>query len=85
MGLGAGPHFGWKTKGMMDTEQQTLEQAPVAAPMRDVTGTVLPIRFAQTSGAIVPTVTEQSTVRQMIYTPAQLLTVSGTYFEPVTE
>jgi len=57
--------------------QKVMQQTPVSTGTGDVTATVLPTRFAQTSGEIVPTVTEQSTVSQMIYTPSQLVTISG--------
>lgn len=62
---------------MFSEHQQTVEQNPTTAGTSSMTATVLPTRFAQTSGEIVPTVTEQSTVRQMIYTPAQMFVSTG--------
>jgi hypothetical protein len=62
---------------MFTEQQQATQQMPVSGTAGD-SSTVLPIRFAQTSGAIVPTMTEQATTQQMIYTPAQMLTISGT-------
>ena len=61
----------------MFTQQHVTQQMPISTGTGDVTEAVLPTRFAQTSGEIVPTETQQSTVKQMIYTPGQLLTVSG--------
>lgn len=61
---------------MFSEHQQTVEQNPTTAGTSS-TATVLPTRFAQTSGEIVPTVTEQSTVRQMIYTPTQIFVSTG--------
>jgi hypothetical protein len=62
---------------MTNDRQQATPQQPVSAPVGDVTVVVLPIRFAQTSGVIVPTETEQATTSQWIATPEQMLTVSG--------
>jgi hypothetical protein len=62
---------------MFTEHQQLIQQMPISTGTSEVTTTVLPSRFAQTSGEIVPTLTEQSTASQMIYTPGQLLTISG--------
>jgi hypothetical protein len=62
---------------MFSEHQQTMEQNPATAGTSSMTATVLPTRFAQTSGEIVPTITVQSTVSQMIYTPAQMFVSTG--------
>jgi hypothetical protein len=59
------------------SQPQTMQQVSSSIGPRDITETVLPARFAQTSGEIVPTLTEQATVLQMIFTPSQMLTISG--------
>lgn len=64
---------------MFRAHQQIAEQNPATAGTGSMTATVLPTRFAQTSGEIVPTVTVQSTVSQMIYTPAQMIVSTGSY------
>jgi hypothetical protein len=62
---------------MFNEHQQTVEQNPTIAGTSSMTATALPTRFAQTSGEIVPTITEPSTVSQMIYTPAQMFVSTG--------
>jgi len=62
---------------MFSEHQQAVEQNPSTAGTSSMSATVLPTRFAQTSGEIVPTVTAQSTVCQMIYTPAQMFVSAG--------
>jgi hypothetical protein len=62
---------------MFRAHQQTAEQNPATTGTGSMTAAVLPMRFAQTSGEIVPTVTEQATVSQMIYTPAQMIVSTG--------
>ena len=54
---------------MFTDHQEAAMQVPVTASLGEVPATVLPTRFAQTSGVVLPPLTTPSTVRQMIYIP----------------
>ncbi len=62
---------------MSTDHQEATRQAPVTASLDEVSATVLPTRFAQTSGDILPTSAAPSTVGQITVIPAQLVTVAG--------
>jgi hypothetical protein len=68
---------------MFGEHQQIVNQNPVPGGSVTTT-TVLPSRFAQTSGEIVPTVSEQSTAQQMIYVPEQIVATAGVVEAPVS-
>lgn len=71
---------------MFTEPQQSAEQSPATPSMSDASETVLPTRFARTSGAVLPSSTVPSTARQMTYVPSQQLTVSGfSTVGPLTE
>lgn len=62
---------------MFTDHQEAAMQVPVTASLGEVPATVLPTRFAQTSGVVLPPLTTPSTVRQMIFIPSEQLTVAG--------
>lgn len=61
---------------MFGEHQQIVNQNPLPGGSATTTA-VLPSRFGQTSGEIVPTAREESTPRQMIYTPEQIIATAG--------